>query len=376
MDRTTVRLRGLAWVAGVLAFVSCTEGPVLRTLPLDPASSLTELSITPSSVLFAWLGAKAQLTAALKNARGDAVTPPRVYWQSSNPAVVTVDSTGAIVGVGLGTAHVVASFLELSDTAVVTVTRVPAAMSLSPDTLLLTAISQTANLSVTVLDGAGRPIADARVRWTSPAASVAWVDDQGLVKAMGDGTATITARVDTLSRSARIRVATRPTTMTATPARIALDGISDTARVVTVVRNAAGVSMYPLQPTYTSSDPTVATVDFIGFIIARKAGSSTITVTLDTLRATVPVTVTQTISSVRVVPDTATISVGATKSYFALVKDRYDIAVAGATVTWASSDTAVARVGASGVVTGVAPGSATLTATSGSRSGTARVTVR
>lgn len=376
MDRTTVRMRGLTWMAGVLAFSSCTEGPVLRSLPLDPASSVTGLSITPSSVLFAWLGATAQLSATLKNARGDAVTPPHIYWQSSNPDVVTVDSTGAIVGVGLGTGHVVASFLELSDSALITVTRIPASMAISVDTLLITELGRTADLDATVWDGASRPISDAKVTWSSSAPSVASVDAQGGVKALADGLATITARVDALARSARIRVASRATTMSVTPARISLDGISDTARVVTVVRNAAGVSMYPLQPTYTSSDPTVATVDFIGFIIARKAGTSTITVALDTLRATVPVTVTQTIASVRVVPDTATISVGATATYVALVKDRYDIAVPGAAVTWSSSDTAVATVSASGLVAGVAPGSASLVASSGTRSDTARVTVR
>ncbi|MDP2958399.1 MAG: Ig-like domain-containing protein [Longimicrobiales bacterium] len=376
MDRITVRMRGLAWMAGVLSLVSCTEGPVLRSLPLDPASSVTELLITPSSVLFPWLGATAQLTATLKNARGDAVTPPRVYWQSSDPKVVTVDSTGTIVGVGIGTAHVVASFLELSDSAVITVARIPASMAISVDTLLFTELGRTADIDVTVRDGASKPIADAKVTWSSSVPSVASVDAQGGVKALADGLATITARVDALSRTTRIRVASRATTMTVTPARISLEGISDTARVVTVVRNAAGVPMYPLQPTYTSSDTTVATVDFIGFVIARKAGSSTITVAMDTLRATVPVTVTQTIASVRVMPDTATISVGATKAYVALVKDRYDIAVPGAAVTWSSSDPAVATISASGLVAGVAPGSASLVARSGTRSDTARVTVR
>ena len=47
----------------------------------------------------------------------------------------------------------------------------------------------------------------------------------------------------------------------------------------------------------------------------------------------------------------------------------------GRTVTWTSSDTAVATVDATGLVTGVAAGSATITATSGTKSATAVVTV-
>ena len=49
--------------------------------------------------------------------------------------------------------------------------------------------------------------------------------------------------------------------------------------------------------------------------------------------------------------------------------------MAGATVAWASSDTAVAAVDAAGQVTAAANGAATITATAGSASGTAAVTV-
>jgi uncharacterized protein YjdB len=228
-----------------------------------------------------------------------------------------------------------------------------------------------------VWDGASMPITDAVVAWASSAPTVASVDAQGLVKALADGRATVTATVDNLVRSVKVCVASRPASMTVTPSRLTLDGVSDTSRVVTVVKDAKGVSMYSFfVPTYVSSDPTVATVDFVGFVIARKAGTATITVTADTLRATVPVTVTQTVQSVRIVPDSAAVAVGGTATYVALVKDRYGIAVPGAAVTWSLSDTMVARVSAAGVVTGVTAGSATITAASSGKSDQAKVTVR
>ncbi len=376
MQRNTLRFGIAAFAACALALAGCADEPVLRSLPLDPASTVAGLEINADSVLLPWIGATTQLTAVLRNARGDVVAPPRIYWSSSDAAVATVDSTGAVVGVGLGTAYVVAAFLPLADTVLVRVTRVPVSMTLAPDTVLLTGVGNTVDLTLTVLDGAGRPIADAGVTWISSRYGVASVDDRGRITAYSDGVATITARVDTLLRSSRVRVATRATSMTVTPTQIRLDGISDTSRVVAVVRNAAGVPMHPPQPVFTSSDTTVATVDFIGFVIARKAGSATIRISADTLRADVPVTVTQTVSTVLIVPDTATISVGETKTYAAVVRDRFGIGVPGATVAWTSSDPAVATVSATGLVTGMAPGSATLLATSGSRSDTARVTVR
>lgn len=376
MQRHALRFGVPALVACALALAGCNDEPVLQALPLDPASSVAGLEIDADSVLLPWIGATTQLKAVLRNAKGDVVAPPRIYWSSSDAAVATVDSTGAVEGVGLGTAYVVAAFLPLADTVLVRVSRVPVSMSLAPDTALLTGVGNTLDMALTVLDGAGRPIADAAVTWSSSRYGVASVDDRGRITAYGDGVATITARVDTLMRSSRVRVATRATSMAVTPSQIRLDGVSDTSRVLAVVKNAAGVPMHPPQPVFTSSDTTVATVDFIGFVIARKAGTATVTIVADTLRATVPVTVTQTIAEVRIVPDTATIPVGGTKQYATVVRDRFGIGVPGAAVAWTSSDPAVATVSATGQVTGVSAGSATLLATSGSRSDTARVTVR
>ena len=68
-------------------------------------------------------------------------------------------------------------------------------------------------------------------------------------------------------------------------------------------------------------------------------------------------------------------SLGATSQMAATVKDQNGATMASATVTWATSDAAVATGSGSGLVTSVADGPATITATSGSVSGTASVTV-
>ena len=68
-------------------------------------------------------------------------------------------------------------------------------------------------------------------------------------------------------------------------------------------------------------------------------------------------------------------ALGATVQLTADVRDQYAAVMAGATVTWGSSDTSVATVDASGLVTGVARGVATITASAGPASGSAEVTV-
>src|SRR5207253_5779296 len=81
------------------------------------------------------------------------------------------------------------------------------------------------------------------------------------------------------------------------------------------------------------------------------------------------------VASVAVAPATASLTVGQTAQLTATPKDSAGTALTGRTVTWASSNTAVATVGPSGLVTSKAAGSATITATSEGKAGSATVTV-
>src|SRR5207245_9591617 len=66
---------------------------------------------------------------------------------------------------------------------------------------------------------------------------------------------------------------------------------------------------------------------------------------------------------------------GPTLQLTATPKDANGNPLSGRAITWSSNNTAVARVNSSGLVTGVAAGSATITATSEGKSGTSAVTV-
>ncbi len=66
---------------------------------------------------------------------------------------------------------------------------------------------------------------------------------------------------------------------------------------------------------------------------------------------------------------------GATASLTAAVTDQFGAAMDGVTLTWSSSNSSIATVSPSGLVTAVATGSTTIRATAGNASGTAGVTV-
>src|SRR2546425_5871611 len=79
------------------------------------------------------------------------------------------------------------------------------------------------------------------------------------------------------------------------------------------------------------------------------------------------------VGSVTVTPPAPTVAVGASVALRAILRDHAGNVLTGRTVTWASRNTMVATVSASGVVSGVAVGTDTVTATADRQSGIAIV---
>src|SRR5206468_5224052 len=82
------------------------------------------------------------------------------------------------------------------------------------------------------------------------------------------------------------------------------------------------------------------------------------------------------VASVAVTPTAATITAGGIQQLSAVTKDAAGNTLTGRVVTWVSSNTSIATVSGSGLVTGQAAGGATITATSEGKSGTATITVQ
>src|SRR6185503_275017 len=128
--------------------------------------------------------------------------------------------------------------------------------------------------------------------------------------------------------------------------------------------------------TWSTSNAAVAAVSGNGLVTGGAAGTATITASSEGQNGTAAMTVSVVpVASVSVSPASATVLVGQTVQLTATAKDANGSPLPGRAVTWASSAPGVASVSASGLVMGVAAGTATLTATSEGKSGTATVTV-
>ena len=127
---------------------------------------------------------------------------------------------------------------------------------------------------------------------------------------------------------------------------------------------------------WSSDNTAVATVSTAGVVTAVGVGSTNITATSEGRSGSAPVTVFSTaVASVTVSLASSTIGVGRTTQATATTKDAGGNVLVGRSVTWSSDNTSVATVNTIGVVTGVATGSANITATSEGQSGFAGITV-
>ena len=253
------------------------------------------------------------------------------------------------------------------------VTVSPASVTLDPN--------GTQQLTATV--DATPASADKSVTWSSSTPSVAIVSESGLVTAVAQGTATITAT----SNLDNTKSGTCSVTVNAPAASIPVTAIALNKQATTIVIGDSETLTINYTPAdantgkavaWTSSNTSVATVDNSGKVTGVSAGSATITATSttdNTITASCVVTVQAVaVTGVSINPTSANLQIGGSTDL------TYTILPANATdksVSWSSSNTAVATVNNNGHVSAVAAGTATITVTTtdGNKTATCSVTV-
>jgi len=152
--------------------------------------------------------------------------------------------------------------------------------------------------------------------------------------------------------------------------------IGEATTAVATVKDANGNVLTGRAMTWSSSDPTVATVSATGGVVGLSTGTASITAASEGRSGSATVTVTVApVASVSVSFGSSTIDVGATTQATATLYDANGNVLTGRAINFSSDNTSVATVSTSGLVRGVSAGSANITATSEGRNGSATVTV-
>lgn len=165
-------------------------------------------------------------------------------------------------------------------------------------------------------------------------------------------------------------------TLSITPPRLRLvvgDGASVSARAVDAGNRTVAASVI-----WSSADPTIATVREVdGYVVGVSPGSTIVTARAGTLAATATVSVRPPDPpvSISVAPNAVSVVVGGVDRVVASASDSTG-RVANVSFEWMSADPAVATVGKTdGIVTGIAPGTTTVTASTGAWRATVPVSV-
>ena len=222
--------------------------------------------------------------------------------------------------------------------------------------------------------------------WKSSNPAIATVDHTGVATGVAPGSVTITASYGSVSGSATLKIIAAPVV---TIIDVSLNSwqsnpvwVGNTTSFAANITDQYGNGMKsPGLLVWTSSDPAIATVDHTGTSIGVAPGSTTITAsygsvsgstTLKVIPAPVLTSINVSLNGWQPNP----VSVGNTTTFSVNVNDQYGNGMKSpGPLVWTSSNPAIATVDHSGVATGVAPGSVTITASYGSVSGSATLKV-
>lgn len=205
------------------------------------------------------------------------------------------------------------------------------------------------------------------VTWESSNEAVAAVDESGMVTAVEAGTAVITASCGGVTASCTVTVYLTATDITMQEQ--AMVGVGGTVQLEAAVQP-EGLKD-PIA--WSSSNEDVATVDENGTVTGVGVGSAEIIAVCGDVSAICQVSVQVLAEEIHLTPDTLALTVGETASIQAQVGPDN---TTDKTVTWTSSNEAVATVAEDGTVTAVAAGTAEISAMCGDVTAICTVTVQ
>jgi len=253
----------------------------------------------------------------------------------------------------------------------------PARVTLSPKQILLNDSGASKTLQVAVFDAKDRPMGKAKVTFASSSPEVAEVDAGGKVIVRLSGEAIITATSGKVSGTAKVVSHLVSSLKLELPEGGAKGPAGALVPLVITGRNEKGDPADLMGIAFSSSDPTIATVDPEGRLTLLRSGSVTLVATIGKSRAELLAEVHVLVpTAIKVpIPPVQTLHVGETVRLDATVLSDLGDPMK-IPLTCSTSSDKVATVDSNGMVTGVARGTAEITILAGAARNTLKVIIR
>lgn len=254
----------------------------------------------------------------------------------------------------------------------VTVPQTAATVDVTPHLAAVRA-GQTQQLTAQAKDANGNNMTNDQVVWTSLDTNVATVNQSGLVTVLASGGTAIVATTRGASGFASIDAVGNVASVSITGSAGSL-GVAQSVQLTALPLEANGRELFrPV--TWSSSNPSVATISSTGLLTTVTVGTTTITATSEGKSASLPFTVLPPppVATVALSPSSGFLPTNVAVPLALTLRDANNVLLNNRVVAWTASN-ANATVSATGVVTAVSSGPVTITATSEGKSGTATFT--
>ncbi len=240
--------------------------------------------------------------------------------------------------------------------------RKPGTIEISPKKVTIYGLARGQRLTVRVLDKKGQLMEGKSPGWTSSDGSTVDVDAGGRVVAKKAGKATVTAEYQGVSAQVPVEVVDIASIEFGAPS-LSLIGPAGTSIPLTWQVLDSKQAKVDIAPTWSTSDPKVATVSDAGLVTSVAAGTTTVVAKVGDVQGACEVAVSvRAIARLEVRPATALVRVGDSQRFVVTAFGPDGQAIPDVAAAFRSSDPAVASVAASGVATGHKAGAATIKA--------------
>ncbi len=388
----TISDPGVAAVDATGSVTGERGGTTMASCMVDGKAASSAITVIESPVTFLEMspgadaltvGGSAQLVGTPLDSTDAAIAGYPVQWSTPDTTVAVVSPSGMVVAKGVGTANVIATSGGQTSFAKISVSKIPpssvknVAISLSPSTLN---VGQVAHGSATTSDSTGQVLSGRSIVWSSSNNSVLSVVANGAnnvkVTGKGTGSAKLIATSGGATTSMTLVVGSAPVqTVTVSLGSSKLIP-GQTTQATATLTDGLGNVLTGRTVTWSSLDPTIASVSSSGVVTAVATGSVIIRATSEgqTGDATETVGV-DPVASVSVTLASGSIVAGQTTQATAVARDASGNVLNGLPVSWSSLNTSIATVSITGVVTAVTAGTATIRATVESQIGNGSLTV-
>jgi uncharacterized protein YjdB len=168
-----------------------------------------------------------------------------------------------------------------------------ATVEVTPASVSIKSEAETKQMTATAKSDKGEAIeGDKVVTWTASDPAVAAIDANGKLKPVGSGTATITAKIDEASGTAKVEVLLLKGMKLESPAIVVrAAAVSSPLKVAFTNEKGELLEMKGQKIEWKTADPNIATVGPDGVIMGVAPGSTTVSARVEALSADVAVTV-------------------------------------------------------------------------------------